>query len=470
MTTSTPAGRTTTPAGRTRSPLLRRDFALVWTAGLVSDTGDWLLMIALPLFALSATGSALGASTVFLVELIPMLLVGSFLGVLVDRWDHRRTIVVVALLQGVLLLPLLAASADRMGIVYAVAAVEAVLGAIINPARQAMIPQLVGADQLARGNALVAVSDNLARLVGSPLGGLSFALWGLPGVVIADAASYLATAGLVALMRPHPLPPEQAQSARPTQSARSARSARSAPSSQSAQPARSARPTLPGAEPDEDAAQQPPEPPVAAERRILREWRDGLAVIARSATLRTIALLAALGGIAQGLFLVLFLVYVIENLGAGDTGAGIIRGVQAIGGVLGGLVTGVLARRLGPRSLIGGGYLVFGMLSLLTWNLAPFTTALWVYAGLFIAMGIPGVTTATGEITLVQTVVPPRALGRVIAAITTVYGAAQAVGLLLGGLLADSGDIVPVLDVQASLYLVCGAIGMLAFGSRTRLP
>ena len=440
---------TTTRAGRTRSPLLRRDFALVWTAGLVSDTGDWLLMIALPLFALSATGSALGASTVFLVELIPMLLVGRFLGVLVDRWDHRRTIVVVALLQGVLLLPLLAASADRMGIVYAVAAVEAVLGAIINPARQAMIPQLVGADQLARGNALVAVSDNLARLVGSPLGGLSFALWGLPGVVIADAASYLVTAGLVALMRPHPLPPE---------------------ASQSAQSAQSARPALPGAEPDGDAAQQPPEPPVAAERRILREWRDGLALIARSATLRTIALLAALGGIAQGLFLVLFLVYVIENLGAGDTGAGIIRGVQAIGGVLGGLVTGVLARRLGPRSLIGGGYLVFGMLSLLTWNLAPFTTALWVYAGLFIAMGIPGVTTATGEITLVQTAVPPRALGRVIAAITTLDGAAQAVGLLLGGLLADSGDIVPVLDVQASLYLVCGVIGMLAFRRTSSLP
>lgn len=433
----------TTPAVRTRSPLFRRDFALVWTAGLVSDAGDWLLMIALPLFALSATGSALGASTVFLVELIPMLLVGSFLGVLVDRWDHRRTMIVVALLQGVLLLPLLAASADRMGIVYAVAAVEAVLGAIISPARQAMIPQLVGADQLARGNALVAVSDSLARLVGSPLGGLSFALWGLPGVVIADAASYLVAAGLVALMRPHPLPshPFPAEPSPPL-----------------------------GAVPDEDAAHRPPEPPVTAERRILRDWSDGLALIARSATLRTIALIAALGGIAQGLFLVLFLVYVTENLGAGDAGAGIIRGVQAIGGVLGGLVIGVVARRLGPRSLIGGGYLVFGMLSLLTWNLAPFTTALWVYAGLFIALGIPGVAAATGQLTLVQTAVPPHALGRVIAAITTLDGAAQAVGLLLGGLLADSGDIVPVLDVQASLYLVCGAIGMLAFGGRTRLP
>src|SRR6478609_3698148 len=372
---------------RSRSPLLRRDFALIWTAGLVSDTGDWLLMIALPLFALSATGSALGASTVFLVELVPMLLLGSFLGVLVDRWDHRRTIVVVALLQGVLLLPLLAASADRMGIVYAVAAVEAVLGAIINPARQAMIPRLVGADQLARGNALIAVSETAAA----------------------------------------------------------------------------------GAEADGDSGPAK-EPTAKAERRILREWTEGLALIARSATLRTIALIAGLGGVAQGLFLVLFLVYVTQNLGAGDTGAGIIRGVQAIGGVLGGLVAGLLARRLGPRSMIGGGYIVFGLLSLLTWNLAPFTTALWVYCGLFIAMGLPGVTTATGEITLVQTEVPARALGRVIAAMTTLDGAAQAVGLLLGGLLAASGDIVRILDVQASLYLLCGIIGIVALRGTKRLP
>jgi len=419
MTTSTSAA-----PQRTRSPLFRRDFALIWTAGLVSDTGDWLLMIALPLFALSATGSALGASTVFLVELVPMLLLGSFLGVLVDRWDHRKTIMVVALLQGVLLLPLLAASADTMGIVYAVAAVEAVLGAVINPARQAMIPQLVGREQLASGNALVAVSDSLARLIGSPLGGLAFALWGLPGVVIADAATYLVTAVLVALSRPHP----------PV------------------------------------ATDEEGEEPIAAERRILREWVAGLALIARSGTLRVLALIAALGGVAQGLFLVLFLVYVTQNLGAGDTGAGIIRGVQAIGGVLGGLVTGWLARRLGPRSLVGGGYLVFGILSLLAWNLAPFTTALWVYAGLFIAMGLPSVTTATGEITLVQTNVPPRTLGRVIAAMTTVDGAAQALGLLLGGLLADRGDIVPILDVQASLYLLCGVIGIAALRHEKRLP
>ncbi|MFJ3491564.1 MFS transporter [Leifsonia aquatica] len=403
-----------------RSPLLRRDYALIWSAGLVSDTGDWLLMIALPLFAFGATGSALGASTVFLVELVPMLLLGTFLGVLVDRWDRRRTIIVTALLQALALLPLLAASADRMWIVYAVAAVEAVLGAVINPARQALVPSLVEPDQLARGNALIAVSDSIARLVGSPLGGIAFAAGGLPGVVIADAATFLVTAVLVACMRRHPVPVAAREAADAETTA------------------------------------------IVAERRLLREWAEGLALIGRSGTLRTLAAITALGSVSQGLFLVLFIVYVTQDLGAGDAGVGLLRGVQAIGGVLGGLLSGMLVRRLSPRMLVGGGYLVFGLLSLITWNLAPFTTAIGVYAGLFIAMGIPAVATATGEITLVQTATPPHALGRVIAAMTTVAGAAQGVGLLAGGLLAEQFDVVAILDGQAALYLLCGVIAMLA--------
>jgi predicted MFS family arabinose efflux permease len=407
-----------------RSPLLRRDYALIWSAGLVSDTGDWLLMIALPLFAFGATGSALGVSTVFLVELVPMLLLGTFLGVLVDRWDRRRTIIVTALLQAVALLPLLAASADRMWIVYTVAAVEAVLGAVINPARQALVPSLVEPDQLARGNALIAVSDSIARLVGSPLGGIAFAAGGLPGVVIADAATFLVTAVLVACMRRHPVPVAAREAA--------------------------------------DAET----PAIVAERRLLREWAEGLALIGRSGTLRTLAAITALGSVSQGLFLVLFIVYVTQDLGAGDAGVGLLRGVQAIGGVLGGLLSGMLVRRLSPRMLVGGGYLVFGLLSLITWNLAPFTTAIGVYAGLFIAMGIPAVATATGEITLVQTGTPPHALGRVIAAMTTVAGAAQGVGLLAGGLLAEQFDVVAILDGQAALYLLCGVIALAALGSR----
>ncbi|WP_085369814.1 MFS transporter [Leifsonia sp. NCR5] len=405
---------------RKRSPLFRRDFALVWASSFISDTGDWLLMIALPLFAFAVTGSALGASTVFLAELVPMLVLGSFLGVLVDRWDHRRTMIVANLLQGALLLPLLAASADRMWIVYVVAALEACLGAIVNPAKQALVPRLVDDKQLGQGNALMAVSDNLARLIGSPLGGLAFVLVGLPGVVVVDAASYLLSAGLVALSRPR---------------------ASTAPD-----------------------ADHPPLPRV----HFLRQWLDGLSTIRRVRPLGAVTAITTLGQFAQGIFLVLFIVYVTDRLGANGTEVGLLRGVQAIGGVIGGLLSGVLLRRFAPRILVGAGYLVFGVISLLTWNLYPVTTAVGVYVGLFIAVGIPAVATTTGLITIVQRVTPPEALGRVFASVTTFGGAAQGAGLLVAGFLAEHVDVVAILNGQALVYLACGLLGLALLGERVR--
>lgn len=416
----------------TRSPLLRRDFALVWTSSLISDTGDWLLMIALPLFAFAVTGSALGASTVFLAELIPMLVLGSFLGVLVDRWDHRRTMIVANLLQAALLLPLLlvvagdgsgdgGSAGDRMWIVYVVAALEACLGAVVNPAKQALVPRLVDDDQLGQGNALMAVSENLARLVGSPLGGFAFVTVGLPGVVVVDAVSYLLSAGLVALSRP------------------------------GASRGAAARDAALG-----DRGERAPIPRV----HFLRQWLDGLSTIRRVRPLGAVTAITTLGQFAQGIFLVLFIVYVTDRLGANGTEVGLLRGVQAIGGVIGGILSGVLLKRFAPRTLVGAGYLLFGLISLLTWNLYPVTTIVGVYVGLFIAVGIPAVATTTGLITIVQRVTPPDALGRVFASVTTFGGAAQGAGLLAAGLLAEHFDVVAILNGQALVYVTCGILGL----------
>lgn len=404
-----------------RSPLRQRDFALVWASSFVSDAGDWLLMIALPLFAFAVTGSALGASTVFIAELLPTLVLGSFLGVLVDRWDHRRTMIVVNLLQGVFLLPLLFATAGHIWIVYVVAAIEACLAALFNPARQALVPRLVGPDQLGTGNSLMAVSENLARLIGSPLGGLAFATIGLPGVVMVDAATYVVSAVLVALSRPLPAP---------------------------------------------DSAAEGPEGPLPR-IHFLRQWVDGLSTIRRTRPLGTIAVITLLGQFAQGIFLVLFIVYVVKQLDAGDTAVGLLRGVQAIGGVAGGLLVGMLIRRFSPQALVGWGFVLFGAISMLTWNLYSVTTALWVYVALFIVVGIPAVATSAGEITIVQKVTPPDALGRVIASVQTLGGAAQGLGLLAAGLLVEHLDVVSILNGQATVYILCGVIGLVFLGRRS---
>ena len=399
----------TTVSTRLRSPLRDRNFALVFSSSLVSDTGDWLLMIALPLYVFAATGSALGASTVFIAELLPVLVFGPVLGVLVDRFDHRRTMIALNLAQGLALLPLLLTSPDRLWIVYLVASVQAGLAAGLQPARQALLPRLVLSPLLGSANSLVAVSDNLARLVGSPLGGIVFATLGLGGVVVMDVASYLVSAALLLLARV-----------------------------------------------DAPAAVK-----LAPEVGLLKDLVGGISTIRRTPPLGVVLIIECLAALAQGVFLVLFVVFVVRILGANDTEVGLLRGVQAVGGILGGLVVGLLIRRLSTRTLIGWGFLVFGSIALVTWNFAPVSTVVVFYVALFVVMGIPAIATTAGTITLVQGITPAGSIGRVVATKSTLALAAQGVGLVTAGILADRIGVLPILDTQAALYLACGILALL---------
>src|SRR5438067_684006 len=124
--------------------LRRRDFALVWTASLISATGDWVLFIGLPIYVYQLTGSTLATSAMFVAELVPQIALGSVAGVFVDRWDRKRTMVVAHLLLTVAVLPLaFVRSADLVWIAYVVAFTESLLARFLRPAEAAMLPRLV---------------------------------------------------------------------------------------------------------------------------------------------------------------------------------------------------------------------------------------------------------------------------------------------------------------------------------------
>src|SRR5689334_5467828 len=102
-----------------------RKFSLIWFAGLISITGDWLLTVALPVYVFKLTGSPAATSAVVAVSFGVSLIAGTAAGVFVDRWDRRRVLVIANLLQVLAILPLLAVdSADRIWIVLVVAALE----------------------------------------------------------------------------------------------------------------------------------------------------------------------------------------------------------------------------------------------------------------------------------------------------------------------------------------------------------
>jgi MFS family permease len=339
----------------------------------------------------------------------------------VDRWDRRRTPVVVSLAEAAFLLPLLTVDGrDRLWVVYLVMAVEAALAQLNDPARSALVPTLVASHDLVGANALVALNGNLARLVGSPLGGVLVEVAGLPGLVIGDAASFLLGAALLALVRP------------------------------------------------DHEARLPVHSP-SPSRGMVGEWVDGLRVVLGDRRLRWGLVVDGLAAVAQGIFMVLFVLFVARELGGDGAEVGLLRGVQAVGGLAGGALVVGLARRLEPGRLLGTSLLVFGLISLAIWNGPALTTAGWLYLVLFMAAGIPGIGFLTGLTALVQERTPDAYLGRVLATFLGSFNGLTALGMLLAGLLGDAVGVVPVLNGQAVLYLLSGVLALATLGRRVRV-
>src|ERR671914_959135 len=101
------------------SVLRRRDFALLWTGGLVSVAGDWVLNAALPYFVYEETGSTVATAGMIVAELVPGVLLGTVAGVFVDRWNRRRLLVASNVLQAAAVALLLVVPSGWLWVVYA---------------------------------------------------------------------------------------------------------------------------------------------------------------------------------------------------------------------------------------------------------------------------------------------------------------------------------------------------------------
>ena len=399
--------------------LRNRDFALLWTAGLISVAGDFALLIALPLHAYALTGSAVATGGVFAASLLPRVLLGSVAGVFVDRWDRKRTMVAADLLRAALLLPLLAVeSPDLLWLLYLVRAATGVVGLIFDPAESALLPRLVGEERLVTANALNALNNNIGRLVGPVAGGLLYAGGGLQAVVIVDAASFALSAALIMAIRAN------------------------------AQPER-----------DADAGDG-----ASAWGRMIDEWRAGLRLVGGDRALSTIFIAVGLGFFGEGTFSVGFTPLVIDVLDGGAAGAGVLASAQAIGGLLAGVLVARVALKLSPRVLFAGGMIGLGLTDLGVANAAmlaqPGPAAMAVASTFMLLAGFPVVSAFAAEHGLLQTLTADAFRGRVFGALGTIQGLATLVGLILGAAAIDTIGVVPVVSLGSAMWIVGGVFAL----------
>jgi predicted MFS family arabinose efflux permease len=312
---------------------------------------------------------------------------------------------------------LLAATPDRPWPVFVVAATQAVLTRVNNPASAALLVRVVADDQLPAANSARAVSENIARLVGSPLGGIVVAVAGLKGVVLIDGLGFLAVATATAFVRTDaaPLRPATGPDARNDG-------------------------TVPGL-------------------RLLRHHRPLPALL----TAMTVA------QVSQGMFVILFLAFVTRRLGGTEADVGLIRGMQAIGGITGGLLVARLARDGPAGRLIGLGFGGMAFWGFVMWNLPAITTTIWVYAALMAQAGPAAVACNVGVVTAAQQYTPRAYLGLLVGTLEAGGAVGQGVGAVVAGVLLDRVELHALLNTQASLYVVTAAIGFVAVRP-ARLP
>jgi len=399
------------------APLRERDFRLAWFGGLAAMLGDWALFIALPIHVYRLTGSTLATGGMFVAQLVPALLLGSVAGVFVDRWDRKRTLVVANLLLALCLLPLLAVrSADWVWVTYAVGAGQAVVAQFVRPAEGALLPRLVEEDHLLAANALNTLNDNLARLLGPALGGSAMGLFGLAAVVWLVVACLLIAAGLLAAI---------------AASGRAGASPRPGPAATGN--------------------------PMAT---LGREWREGVALVRRDRVVAILLLLQGIASFGEGVFSVMFVVWVNDVLAGGARELGWLMSAQAVGGLLGGALLGPVLARLGPVRLLGFGAVLFGLLDVALFNYPRLVPGLWPGLLLIALVGLPAITIGAGFATLVQRAVEDEFRGRVFGVIGTSSALLRLAGTLVAGLLGGLVGPLLLLNLQGGSYVVMGLLAL----------
>ncbi|MEV0144316.1 MULTISPECIES: MFS transporter [unclassified Nonomuraea] len=177
-----------------------RSYWLLLAGFLASSLGTWIYRLALPLLVYDLTGSPLGTGLVYVVEYVPYLLLGMVGGVLADRFDRRRLLVLGDVASGVVTLVLavmVTLGVGRLWPLYLVALLLAAVDPLYQPAFRAVLPSLVPPERLPQANARVHIGEHAVNMAGPVAGGALVVAFGYQVAVYVDAGSFLVSALLI---------------------------------------------------------------------------------------------------------------------------------------------------------------------------------------------------------------------------------------------------------------------------------
>jgi MFS family permease len=178
------------------------NFRRLWTAQIVSEMGDWFYMVSLYAMLLEFTGRAESVALAFVLQVLPQALVGPFAGVINDRISRRKVMIFTDVMRALIVACVLFVRTPAMvWLVYPLLFLETTMWGLFEPARTAVIPNIVEKDETLVANTLASSTWSLNLFLGAAVGGAAAVWLGRDAVFALDAASFLFSAFMIARMR-----------------------------------------------------------------------------------------------------------------------------------------------------------------------------------------------------------------------------------------------------------------------------
>jgi MFS family permease len=386
-----------------RTALLRQPvFLLFWTGQTISAFGSQITALALPLTAvltLGATPVQMGLLSA--AQTGPFLILGLFAGVWVDRLRRRPILIAADLGRGMLLATIpLAAALELLSMeqLYAVALGTGVLTTFGIVAYASFVPSVVGREHLTEGNSRLAMSSQTAAVVGPGLAGGLVQMVTAPVAILLDALSFGVSAFCLAINRvPEATPPAPKQ-----------------------------------------------------RERVWTEIGQGLRFVWRDRMIRALCIATGTFNLFGGTLWAVFVLYAIRVLRVEPGMLGIALAVGGCGGLLGALIAGEAARRLGLGRVFLSALVITGAsISLLPIaHLVPVAEVPLLIVQLLL-FGLGNSVYSVNAVSLLQALTPERLLGRMTATTRIIAGGASPIGAISGGILGGAIGLSPTLWVVA---------------------
>lgn len=180
-----------------RLKLWNRNFFLLWQGQLVSVFGDALYSMALGFWVLQETGSTTIMGSIMALVTIPRIILGPIAGVIVDRYDRKKLIILGDLIRGFGMLFVAILALNGLLKIWMVMLMGVLLGicsSFFNPSIQSVLPEIVPNDKLVKANSSYQMATTGADIVGLSIGGFLYTLIGAPLMFLINSISYLFSA------------------------------------------------------------------------------------------------------------------------------------------------------------------------------------------------------------------------------------------------------------------------------------